>query len=81
MWSFTAPFDLLTTFSLPLSVVPTAVVADPTERFVYVGSKQGDVYLIPLFKRKAQMGQVDAVGGEGVGSPAVNVDAPCIHVE
>lgn len=81
MWSFAAPFDLLATFVLPPSAVPTTLAVDPAERFLYAGSKAGDVYLIPLYKRKAQMGRVEAVGGDGAGAPPTSLDTPCVHVD
>ncbi|BEJ14758.1 hypothetical protein CspHIS471_0405250 [Cutaneotrichosporon sp. HIS471] len=81
MWSFAAPFDLLATFVLPPSAVPTTLAVDPAERFLYVGTKAGDVYLIPLYKRKAQMGRVEAVGGEGAGATPINLVTPCVHVD
>lgn len=81
MWAFGPSFDLLATFALPPSAIPTTLAVDPAERFLYTGTKSGDVYLIPLFKRKAQMGRVEAVGGEGAGAPPVNLETACIHVE
>lgn len=74
MWSLSPPFDLLATFSLPPGAVPSTLALDPTERFVYAGSTSGSVYLIPLFKRKAQLGQIEAMGGDGPGSAAVKAD-------
>ncbi|CAK9786838.1 WD40 repeat-like protein [Cutaneotrichosporon oleaginosum] len=81
MWSFAAPFDLLATFVLPASAVPTTLAVDPAERFLYAGTRAGDVYIIPLYKRKAQMGRVEAVGGDGAGAPPVTVETPCVHVD
>lgn len=80
MWALNPPFDLLATFTLPPGSIPSALAVDPSERFLYVGSTAGNVYHIPLFKRKAQMGQVEAVGGDGPGSAPVKVDMSCISV-
>lgn len=74
MWSLQAPFDLLATFTLPPSVSITSLVVDPAERFLYVGSKLGDVYLIPLFNRSA------AVDGHGPSAPPVKIENACIRV-
>lgn len=81
MWSLAPPFDLLATFVLPPSAVPTTLAVDPSERFLYTGTKSGDVYLIPLFKRKAQMGRAEAIGGEGAGAPPISLETACVHVE
>jgi pre-rRNA-processing protein IPI3 len=81
MWSLLPAFDLLATFTLPPGVIPTALALDPTERFLYVGSAQGNVYHIPLFKRKDQRGQIEAVGGDGPTTPATRLDMACITVE
>lgn len=81
MWSLQPPFDLLSTFALPAGATPSALAVDPSERFVYAASTEGKVYLIPLFQRKAQLGHVNAVGGDGPGAPALKLDAACITVE
>ncbi|EKD03950.1 ribosomal large subunit assembly and maintenance-related protein [Trichosporon asahii var. asahii CBS 8904] len=53
---------------------------DSAERFVYVGSKQGDVYLIPLYNRPSQTGLVEAVNGHGPAAPPVKIENACISV-
>lgn len=80
MWSLQAPFDLLATFVLPPSVSISSLVVDSAERFVYVGSKQGDVYLIPLYNRPSQTGLVEAVNGHGPAAPPVKIENACISV-
>lgn len=81
MWSLQVPFDLLATFTLPTSVTPSCLAVDPAERFVYVGSKQGHVYLIPLYSQSSQTGQIEAVSGHGPSAPPVAIQAACIDVE
>jgi pre-rRNA-processing protein IPI3 len=72
LWSLSAPFDLLATFSFPPSVTPTTIAVEPVERFFYVGSAQGSIYHIPLYKRRGEIGDMDAsieaIGG-GIGAP------------
>lgn len=80
MWSLQAPFDLLATFTLPPSVSISSLVVDPAERFVYVASKQGDVYLIPLYNRVSQSGLIEAVNGHGPAAPPVKIENTCISV-
>lgn len=80
MWSLQAPFDLLATFTLPPSVSISSLVVDPAERFVYVASKQGDVYLIPLYSRGSQTGLIEAVNGHGPAAPPVKIENACISV-
>jgi pre-rRNA-processing protein IPI3 len=81
MWSLQPPFDLLATFTLPPGTVPTALAVDPTERFAYAASTQGDVYHIPLFKRKGELGQVEAIGGDGPGAAGTKLGLACVSVE
>lgn len=80
MWSLEAPFDLLATFTLPPSASISSLVVDPAERFIYVASKQGDVYLIPLYNRVSQTGQIEAVNGHGPSAPPVKIENACISV-
>lgn len=56
MWSLHPPFDLLCTFILPPTCTPTTLAVDPSERFFYVGTTQGDVYHIPLFRKRTVLG-------------------------
>ncbi|AFR95971.1 pre-rRNA-processing protein IPI3 [Cryptococcus neoformans C23] len=56
MWSLHPPFDLLCTFVLPPTCTPTTLAVDPSERFFYVGTTQGDVYHIPLFRKRTVLG-------------------------
>ncbi|KIR35058.1 pre-rRNA-processing protein IPI3 [Cryptococcus deuterogattii MMRL2647] len=56
MWSLHYPFDLLCTFVLPAACTPTTLAVDPSERFLYVGTTQGDVYHIPLFRKRNVVG-------------------------
>ncbi|OXG80821.1 pre-rRNA-processing protein IPI3 [Cryptococcus neoformans var. grubii Br795] len=56
MWSLHPPFDLLCTFVLPPTCTPTTLAVDPSERFFYVGATQGDVYHIPLFRKRTVLG-------------------------
>jgi len=79
MWSLLPPFDLLATFTLPPGTTPTALALDPAERYVYAGSAQGHVYAIPLFKRRSELGQVEAVGGD-TAVAGTKVDSSCISV-
>ena len=88
LWSLGPSFDLLTTFSLPPSVIPTTLAVEPAERYFYVGTKNGDVFHIPLFRRRGQVGDgaeptettdiTEAVGGGGQGAPAVKADGAVI---
>ncbi|RSH95363.1 Pre-rRNA-processing protein ipi3 [Saitozyma podzolica] len=85
MWSLYPPFDLLATFSLPPSVTPTSLAVDPSERFFYVGTTQGDIYYVPLFKRREEMGgrlgDVEAVGGEGQGGAPIKAEGSVVSVK
>jgi pre-rRNA-processing protein IPI3 len=85
MWSLYPPFDLLATFSLPPSVTPSSLVVDPSERFFYVGTTQGDIYHVPLFKRREEMGgrlgEVEAVGGEGQGGAPIKAEGSVVSVK
>ncbi|KAL1406051.1 Pre-rRNA-processing protein ipi3 [Vanrija albida] len=81
MWSLAPPFDLLATFSLPSAAKASSLAVDSAERFVYAGSSEGNVYLIPLFKRKGAVGGVEAVEGDGLGAPAIKADLACLTVE
>ncbi|TXT08745.1 hypothetical protein VHUM_02873 [Vanrija humicola] len=81
MWSLSPPFDLLATFSLPSAAKASSLVVDSAERFVYVGSNEGNVYLIPLFKRKGAVGGAEAVEGEGLGAAAIKADLACLTVD
>ncbi len=78
MWSLHPPFELLYTFSFPPSVIPTTISVDPTERYFYVGTTLGNVYHIPLFKRRAALGALagdaEAVGGGGFGAPPIKAE-------
>ncbi|KAL0247606.1 hypothetical protein I308_103682 [Cryptococcus tetragattii IND107] len=56
MWSLHPPFDLLCTFVLPAACTPTTLAVDPSERFLYVGTTQGDVYHLPLFRKRNVVG-------------------------
>lgn len=84
MWSLHPPFDLLATFSFPPSVVPNAIAVEPSERFFYVASTAGDVYHIPLFRRRAEIGgrgELEAVGGGGQGAPPVKTEGHVISLK
>ncbi|WWC73216.1 uncharacterized protein I206_107182 [Kwoniella pini CBS 10737] len=52
MWSLHPPFTLISTFTLPSGSSPNNISIDPMERFFYVSTIQGEVYYIPLFRRK-----------------------------
>lgn len=80
MWSLYPPFNLLCTFSFPPTVTPTTLAVDPSERFIYVGSQAGDVYFIPLFRRRQGLGEreMEAVGGGEVGAPPIKADGAVI---
>lgn len=78
MWSLHPPFDLLCTFSFPPSVVPATIAVDPTERSFYVGTTQGNIHHVPLFKRRAEVGamagELEAIGGRGPGSAPLKAE-------
>ncbi|WWC91336.1 uncharacterized protein L201_006279 [Kwoniella dendrophila CBS 6074] len=90
MWSLHPPFPLLATFTLPSSCAPTCLSIDPSERFFYVSTTQGDVYHIPLFRRKGLNGITsledrsssplgfEAVGGGGNSSIPIKIDGGSI---
>ncbi|WVO15267.1 hypothetical protein L204_102923 [Cryptococcus depauperatus] len=61
LWSLTPPFDLLCTFMLPSSTTPTTLAVDPSERFFYVGTIQGQVFHVPLFRKRSTIGETSAV--------------------
>jgi pre-rRNA-processing protein IPI3 len=85
MWSLSPPFDLLSTFSFPPSVIPTAITVDPTERFFYAASAQGDVYHVSLFRRRTELGgrrgDLEAVGGGGPGAPAIKTEGNVLSIK
>lgn len=85
MWSLHPPFDLLASFSFPPSVVPSTIAVDPSERFFYVASTTGDVYHIPLFKRRAEVGSartdLEAVGGGGQGAAPIKAEGQVISLK
>jgi pre-rRNA-processing protein IPI3 len=84
MWSLHAPFNLLATFTFPPSVLPSLISVDPSERFFYVATTSGDVYHVPLFQRRAELGargDVEAVGGGGQGAPPVKVTGRVISLK
>jgi pre-rRNA-processing protein IPI3 len=84
MWSLHHPFDLLATFSFPPSVVPSTIAVDPSERFFYVASTGGDVFHIPLFKRRAELGSrgdLEALGGGGQGAPPIKTEGQVISLK
>ena len=76
---------MLCTFSFPPSTVPTTLAVDPTERLFYVGSAQGVVFQVPLFKRRAELGalagEVEAVGGGGPGSAPLKAEHGVISLK
>ncbi|CAD6575096.1 MAG: Pre-rRNA-processing protein ipi3 [Tremellales sp. Tagirdzhanova-0007] len=82
MWSLHPPFELLCTFSFPPSIVPTTIVVDSAERFFYVGSTQGHIYHVELFRRRAELGmmagEVESIGGGGPGAPPFKAEAGVI---
>ncbi|ODN91469.1 pre-rRNA-processing protein IPI3 [Cryptococcus wingfieldii CBS 7118] len=88
MWSLRPPFDLLCTFSLPPTSSPAAIVVDPSERFLYVATSQGDVYHIPLFRNKGTIGgsivegseEWEAVGGSGNSGVPIKAEGAVISV-
>ena len=76
VWSLHPPFDLLCTFTFPPGTIPSTIAVDPTERFFCVGTEQGQVYHVAMFRRRGQIGDVnggdlEAVGGGGIGEPGV----------
>jgi pre-rRNA-processing protein IPI3 len=80
MWSLHPPFDLLCTFSFPPSVIPSTLCLDPYERFFYAGSTQGEIYHVPLFKRRGELGsrEMEAVGGGGLGAAPIKAEGSVI---
>ena len=81
MWSLHAPFDLLATFNFPSGVVPNTLAVEPAERFFYVGTTGGDVYNVPLFRRREELGEnndLEAIGGGGQGAPSSKVEGSVI---
>ncbi|WWD21046.1 hypothetical protein CI109_105527 [Kwoniella shandongensis] len=91
MWSLHPPFDLLCTFTLPTSSSPSTLAIDPSERFFYVGTTQGNVYHVPLFKRRGVVGGnahaleseggYEAVGGGGSGSAPIKTEGAVISTK
>lgn len=81
MWSLHPPFDLLCTFSLPPSAIPGTLAVDPFERFFYVATKQGEVFHVPMFKRRGELGSRDweAVGGGGLGAAPMKLEGSVIN--
>jgi len=85
IWSLHAPFNLLTTFAFPPGVIPSTLAVEASERFFYVGSAQGEVYHVPLFKRRGELGggvgmndDVEAVGGGGQGAAPIKTEGAVI---
>lgn len=82
MWSLHPPFNLLSTFSFPAGIVPSTLAVEASERFFYVGTAQGDIFHIPLFRRRGDVGdvgdEIEAVGGGGQGAPPVKSDGSVI---
>jgi pre-rRNA-processing protein IPI3 len=61
---------------------------DPTERFFYIGTSTGDIYLVPLFRHRAVLGSnsggsggLEAVGGGGQGSASIKTSPSIISVK
>ncbi|KAK8843430.1 hypothetical protein IAR55_007087 [Kwoniella newhampshirensis] len=87
MWSLHPPFDLLCTFTLPTSSSPSTLAIDPSERFFYVGTTQGVVYHVPLFRRRGVVGGnaieegYEAVGGGGSGSAPIKTEGAVITLK
>ncbi|WVQ81427.1 hypothetical protein IAT38_003551 [Cryptococcus sp. DSM 104549] len=92
MWSLAPPFDLLCTFALPPSTTPSTLAVDPSERFFYVATEQGDVYHIPLFRKRGvvggnamvgeeEEGDWEAVGGGGSGAVPVKTEGAVISTK
>ncbi|WVR09162.1 hypothetical protein IAU60_006224 [Kwoniella sp. DSM 27419] len=90
MWSLYPPFALLTTFTLPPSSTPTCLAVDPSERFFYVSTTQGDVYHVPLFRRRGGVGSMalqgaeqeyEAVGGGGDGAAPIKTEGAVISTK
>ncbi|WWC97842.1 hypothetical protein V866_004729 [Kwoniella sp. B9012] len=84
MWSLHPPFPLLATFTLPPSSSPTCLAIDPTERFFYVSTSQGEVYHIPLFRRKDTLNTAaehEAVGGGGNSSIPLKVEGSVVSLK
>ena len=83
LWSLHSPFNLLTTFSFPPGVIPSTITTEPSERYFYVGTAQGEVYHIPLFKKRGELGgatsdDIEAVGGGGQGAPPIKTEGAVI---
>jgi len=83
LWSLHAPFNLLTTFALPAGVVPSTLAVEAAERFFYVGTRQGEVFHIPLYKRRGEIGggggdDIEAIGGGGQGAAAIKTEGSVI---
>lgn len=64
-------------------MIPSTLAVEPSERFFYVGTAQGEVYHVPLFKRRGELGGAmsddsEAVGGGGQGAPPVKTEGAVI---
>ncbi|WRT68936.1 uncharacterized protein IL334_005918 [Kwoniella shivajii] len=87
MWSLHPTFPLLATFILPPSSSPSCLSIDPSERFIYVSTTQGEVYHIPLFRRKGVIGssvneeKYEALGGGGDSSLPLKVEGSVISLK
>ncbi|KAK4687330.1 pre-rRNA-processing protein IPI3, partial [Tremellales sp. Uapishka_1] len=79
IWSLHPPFNLLCTFAFPPAAIPTTLAVDPSERFFYAGTSQGNVHHVPLFHRRGELGAVAAVGN-GFGA-STQVDHGVIAVQ
>lgn len=55
VWALNPPC-LLTSFTLPVSQIPTCLAVDPLERYFYVGSSTGAVHKVQLYRRRREMG-------------------------
>lgn len=82
MWSLHPPFNLLATFGFPAGIVPSTLAVEAAERSFYVGSVQGNVYHVPLYRRRGDVGdlgdELEAVGGGGQGAPPIKSDGSVI---
>jgi pre-rRNA-processing protein IPI3 len=78
MWALDPPFDLLATFSLAGGSIPISLGVEPAERFFYVGTNKGEVFFVPLFRKRGEMGgvagELEAVGGGGAGAAPIKLE-------